>query len=680
MRKCFAAFAACVVAMVMLAAPVPAWAYSNTPPSAIYVNGEDITVDDDHRVECGDGYASWDAETGVLTLDDATITKTYYNMGGSSSGGVQGTDSNCGIYTGNEVDLVIELVGSNTITSGVQTWAFGAGGSITIQGEGTLEVRAGKTSGIHAYRDLIIDGATVRAFSTNNTALHSEIGSVRIVGGAQVEATSSGASSYAIGVAQPGSATDETNIIVTGEGTYLKASSAITAVEEDFPTLYAANNVIFEDGAEVAVDGTVVANNDMTIQSGAAVTVANEGGSYGLYAVGAMTIDSASVSASSVDGYGIVTQENLAASNSTIDAQSTDSNGLRVIKGGATIAGGTVTLTSENHAALRTLGTATISDGIVTLKGTPAIEVGELDFGDASWYQWATAAAGKVTQGASEEYDPTGQNDAYLRIEPTGTTYLLTVSGGKGGGPYVAGTQVDVSADAFNASGHFTEWTVSDPTGAGLLADSKVQQTTFTMPAGAVELTATFGDPHTLQHVARVDSTCTDAGTAEHWTCPECGALFSDAEGDNLVGIADLEIPATGHAWGEPEWSWSEDGTAFIATFTCSYDAGHVETLSAAPVSSIETEPTCTEAGVKLYTATVELDGREYTATSREVIPALGHEYAGGVCVRCRAAEPIQSTGGASIPATGDPLPLAVAIAFAGAVLCLGSASLLRRR
>lgn len=680
MRKSFATFAACVVAMVMLAAPVPAWAYSNTPPTAIYVNGEDITVDDDRRVDCGDGHATWDEETGVLTLSDATITKTYYNMGGSSSGGVQGTDSNCGIYTGNEVDLVIELVGNNTITSGVQAWAFGTGGSITIQGDGTLEVRSDKTLGINAYRDLTIDGATVYAFSSNNNALHSDTGSVRIEGGAYVEATSNGGSSYAIGVAQPSSATDDTNIVVSGEGTYLKALNAITAVEGDFPTLYAANNVIFEDGAEVEVDGTVVANNDMTIRGGATVTATNEGGSYGLYAVGAMVIDNATVSASSVDGYGIVTRENLAVSTSTIDARSTNSNGLRVIEGGATIAGGTIALTSENHAALNVVGTATISDGIVTLKGKPAVSAGELDFGDVSWYQWAILPAGEVTESTSEAYELAGRDDTYLRIEPTGTTYLLTVSGGEGGGSYVAGTQVAVSADAFNASGHFTEWTVSDPTGAGLLADPKAQQTNFTMPAGAVELTATFGDSHTLQHVARVDPTCTDAGMAEHWTCPKCGALFSDGEGANLVGVADLEIPATGHAWGEPEWSWSEDGTAFIATFTCSYDAGHVETLSAAPVSSIEAEPTCTEAGVKLYTATVELDGREYMATSREVIPALGHEYAGGVCVRCRAAEPAQSTGGASIPSTGDPLPLAVAIVFAGAALCLGSASLLRRR
>ena len=214
-----------------------------------------------------------------------------------------------------------------------------------------------------------------------------------------------------------------------------------------------------------------------------------------------------------------------------------------------TIDGGTITLSSENYAALSTAGNASIVGGVVTLKGgsSGALAVADLNFGGTDWYQWATSTAGAVTKSEDVAYDSAGRTDTYLRIEPVGTKYELIVTDGKGTGSYVAGTQVTVSADAFDASRHFAGWTVSDPTDAGVLADSSAAQTTFTMPAGTVELTANY-EPHAaLEHVAAIDPTCTDAGKAEHWMCPDCGALFSDDGGTTLVGSDDLSVPALGH-------------------------------------------------------------------------------------------------------------------------------------
>lgn len=121
-----------------------------------------------------------------------------------------------------------------------------------------------------------------------------------------------------------------------------------------------------------------------------------------------------------------------------------------------------------------------------------------------------------------------------------------------------------------------------------------------------------------------------------------------------------------------------------FAKFTCENDSTHVETRSAEPVASVETEPTCTEAGVRLYTATVEFNGKEYTAVSREAISALGHDYVDGACTRCGAADPASeggaSAGGSSIPATGDVLLPIAGVVLAGSMLCLGVAFRLRRR
>ena len=57
------------------------------------------------------------------------------------------------------------------------------------------------------------------------------------------------------------------------------------------------------------------------------------------------------------------------------------------------------------------------------------------------------------------------------------------------------------------------------------------------------------GDPlgHDLKHVDAVAATCTEAGTAEHWVCSRCGALFSDADATKTVAAEDLAIEPTGH-------------------------------------------------------------------------------------------------------------------------------------
>lgn len=581
MARKLAFLVACALAALVLTVPAPAWAVEWR---GINVNGVDIVADDDNTVQCGEGTAEYNPTTGELTLTNATITK-----------GTGYITTQCGIESGRDMSLNIVLVGENTsnlpisATSGsVAEPVFGTSGTITISGSGSLTVTSSQAApnAINAYNSLTIkDGARVTVRTESSGAINAQNGSVNIINGAHVEATSAGDYGFAVSALQPPSGDKDNDIVVSGQGTYLKASSAKAAVNAGSPTLCAGNDLVLEDGAVIEVDGTAVADKDVTIQSGAELSVSNEGGSYALYAVGALTIDGASVSASSVSGYGIVARENLFIHDAVIDARSTNSNGLGVTGGGVTIDGGTITLSSENDAALSTAGNASIVGGVVTLKGgsSGALAVADLNFGGTNWYQWATSAAGAVTKSESDAYNPAGRTDTYLRIEPVGTTYALTVSGGEGAGSYVAGTQVTISADALDASGHFAGWTVNDPTGAGLLANSSAAETTFTMPAGAVELTANY-EPHAvLEHVAAVDPSCTSGGTAEHWKCTECGALFSDSAGTTLVSSDSLSVPALGHdyvdgvctACGEkdPDYVAPEESEKSDATIPATGDA-----------------------------------------------------------------------------------------------------------
>ena len=131
---------------------------------------------------------------------------------------------------------------------------------------------------------------------------------------------------------------------------------------------------------------------------------------------------------------------------------------------------------------------------------------------------------------------------------------------------------------------------------------------------------------HTLTAVAEVPATCETAGTSAHWTCDVCGKLFSDAEGKTGTTLEKLAIPATGHAYGAPVWKWNDDFTA-SATFTCGNDTSHVENVTAEVTSAVTTPAACETDGVRTYTAKVTFDGKDYTDTKTEVIPATGHAY-----------------------------------------------------
>ena len=130
---------------------------------------------------------------------------------------------------------------------------------------------------------------------------------------------------------------------------------------------------------------------------------------------------------------------------------------------------------------------------------------------------------------------------------------------------------------------------------------------------------------HQLTAVAKVPATCETAGTSAHWKCEVCGKLFSDAEGNTETTLEKLAIPATGHAYGAPVWKWNDDFTA-SATFTCANDTSHVEKVDATVTSEV-TEGSCEVGGTRTYTAKVTFEGKDYTDTKTETLPATGHAY-----------------------------------------------------
>ena len=108
-------------------------------------------------------------------------------------------------------------------------------------------------------------------------------------------------------------------------------------------------------------------------------------------------------------------------------------------------------------------------------------------------------------------------------------------------------------------------------------------------------------------------ATCTENGVMTY-TCTMCSDTKTEV------------IPATGHAYGAPVWKWNDDFTA-SATFTCANDPSHVKNVTATVTNAVTTEATCESTGVRTYTAKVTFDGKDYTDTKTETLPATGHAY-----------------------------------------------------
>lgn len=316
-----------------------------------------------------------------------------------------------------------------------------------------------------------------------------------------------------------------------------------TTEEPMYGTEGAGGNCVPEATAAIACEGPLTVTSADASDPGT-LKVTDASSSYeaespsAIYATEDVTVRDAIVSASSKTGRGIAATD-FASYDSDVEVHSEKANGLEAAS--ATISGGSVTLDSTDGLAINVAGNLTAVSGCtLTLSGgAGALSVAEFDSGEQGWdwYQWVTSPIGIPTASLNEVYDPADRTDTYLRIEPVGTLYELTVVDGTGSGLFLARNQITISADPVNGSSHFSHWEVN-PSGAGILADPSSATTTFTMPGNGVTITAVY-EPHALVHHDAKSPTCIDTGWEAYDECTICG--YSTFE----------EVPVIDHSWGE---------------------------------------------------------------------------------------------------------------------------------
>lgn len=576
----------CVLALCL--GLLPATALAAAPiGQVLYVGGVQIsstgywTTDSDGNVTAStagdtptDNYIHYDAENNVLTLHNATIKKGL-DYNESIQGGTYINGSAIGVFNQNgDAELTITLEGTNTIAE-VGKGIFVLASSAST-GSSNLTIQGDGSLNASASQT----GIWVQS-NSNNAALCVE----------NAEVTASSDVAFKNGVLVQ--AKDGSDVSLTVNGGSLTAS--VNA------------NIRFQFGSGVSGSGTptvTVSNNAIVRANGG---IANNSSTSIQYRTGNEENGGIVFDGSAGTVYGSVTlQDDL-----TIGAGETltigDGASLTVPDGKTLTNNGTVTVeeggTLTNNGSLdcnhHTGGTATCT------------EKAKCDLCGAEYGDFLPHSLTK-TEAKAPTCTVLG-NEAYWTCGNCGKYF----SDGNG--------NTEIIKDSWIISAINHDW----------------NDAVYTWSDDGSTCTATRTCKNDSTHTETSKATVTGAQTKAP-TCTEKGETTYKAtfEADWAMTQTKVlaDIPATGHSYGEPVWSWSEDGKTCTVTFTCEKDETHKETPKVTVTSAEKAPGTCTEKGVTTYTATVEFNGNTYTDTKEVAdIPATGHSYDNGKCTVCGA-------------------------------------------
>lgn len=119
-----------------------------------------------------------------------------------------------------------------------------------------------------------------------------------------------------------------------------------------------------------------------------------------------------------------------------------------------------------------------------------------------------------------------------------------------------------------------------------------------------------------LRSVGAVAATCTTEGHKAYYRC-SCGMLFSDAAAQHETTVAEITIPATGHSYGTPAYTWSEDNLTCTAVRTCEICRDQ-ESETETAVTQVTPKDGCKSPETTLYTVTFA--GSAFAAQTKAVV------------------------------------------------------------
>ena len=119
-----------------------------------------------------------------------------------------------------------------------------------------------------------------------------------------------------------------------------------------------------------------------------------------------------------------------------------------------------------------------------------------------------------------------------------------------------------------------------------------------------------------LQKVNATAATCTQDGNNEYYKCT-CGKIYSDMGAQNEKSESDFTIPATGHSYSTPAYTWSEDNLTCTAVRTCEICRDQ-ESETETAVTQVTPKDGCKSPETTLYTVTFA--GSAFAAQTKAVV------------------------------------------------------------
>ena len=626
----------CLMALAMIVAMIPSWSVTANAASDYGLVVDDANVTSDRT--SGDGW-SYNPTTNTLTLTNYNYSQDGWRYGDYSGGiyclsnltiklignnSVNNTYSyqfndSCGIYVSGRLTITGE--GSLTTSGGSGVFGnniYGRGsygimaGGLTVN-SGTITAigkKAGGSYGIGTVgspKDIIVNGGTITATGASATSGSCGIqcsGNFKMTGG-KVTATagevsspngdscgiSSGKSIYCRGGVL--AAEGQTNAMHSSESTY---PEGYTKGDKTFRTygiaesnMYTVSGVNENDWANSEVKLTAKSGYKIGItdkQFGSSISFTDEAGS------GVFYIKKTS------DGtiYKGTISYNLDKTAPTIrwatnggtycvskDIRVNDTH-LAEVKDGNTVLGasnGTYTLPVGTHNITATdlAGNSTSINVTVNASHTPYE-----DDGNCATAVTCKVCGDVVTPAKSHNFSGT------LLSDQNGHWYECQNEGCK-----------QTSAKEAHVS-------------SGAATEDKAE--TCTVCGYTINPPLNHEHARNLRSVSAVAATCTTEGHKAYYRC-SCGMLFSDAAAQHETTVAEITIPATGHSYSTPAYTWSEDNLTCTAVRTCEICRDQ-ESETETAVTQVTPKDGCKSPETTLYTVTFA--GSAFAAQTKAVV------------------------------------------------------------
>lgn len=624
----------CLMALAMIVAMIPSWSVTANAATdyGLKVGGAEVTSD---RTS-GDGW-SYNPTANTLTLNDYSY---------SGKGGGDGTFSG-GIYSTS--NLTIKLIGNNFVDDTLSDkYAYSCGifvnGKLTITGDGSLTTSGGSgVDGKGSYGimagGLTVNNGTITAIG--KTAKESYgIGTIGqskniIVNGGTITATGAVSTVYgSCGIQCSGNFT-MTGGRVTAKSEGVKQPGSQSCGISSGASIYYNAGVLVAEGQTKAMYSSQstypngYTKGDKTFRT---YDIA-ESNMYTVSGVNSNGWANSEVKLTATSGYKIGMTDKQFGSSISFTDEAANGSGVFYIKktSNGTIYKGTISYNLDKTAptiiGATNGGTYCVSKDI-RVKDSHLAEVKDGDRVLVISNETYTLSAGthnitardlagnsaSITVTVNEEHDP-NEDDGNCATAVTCKVCGDVVTQAKSHN--FSGTLLsDQNGHWYECQNEGCNQTSAKEAHVSSGAATEDKAETCTVCGYTINPPLNHEHARNLRSVGAVAATCTTEGHKAYYRC-SCGMLFSDAAAQHETTVAEITIPATGHSYSTPAYTWSEDNLTCTAVRTCEICRDQ-ESETETAVTQVTPKDGCKSPETTLYTVTFA--GSAFAAQTKAVV------------------------------------------------------------